>query len=570
MKQRAYIHRGGDTPLLGETIDECFRRMVAAHGEHEAVVSVHQGRRLTYTQLDGEVEAAARGLLALEVAAGERVGIWATNSVEWLVLQMATARIGAVLVNINPAYRAAELGEALGRAEVNCLVLQPRFRSSDYVALLREAVPAVAGGTPDGFRCDRFPHLRRLVCFDPDDPAAPPPEGAPALLPWAAMVERGAAISDGAVAERAADLGPDDPINIQFTSGTTGTPKAVVLTHHNILNNGFFVGELLELTAADRVAVPVPFYHCFGMVVSNLAALSNGAALVLPAPHFDAAATLTAVADEACTVLHGVPTMFVAILEAQAQQQRACPDLRTGIMAGAPCPPEVLRRVIEELGCRDILVGYGQTEASPVTHGTRPGDSVAQRLETVGTNLPHQEVKVVDPADGRTVAVGEPGEVCFRGYHVMRGYYGQPEATARTIDAHGWLHSGDVGVLDADGYLRITGRLKDMIIRGGENIYPAEIEHFFHEHPAVADIAVFGVSDPAMGEEVAAFIRPVAGSGLTPEALRAWAKGRIAHFKIPRHCWLVEEFPMTVTGKIQKFRMREQAEAWLHAGPRPE
>jgi fatty-acyl-CoA synthase len=435
---------------------------------------------------------------------------------------------------------------------------------------LREAVPAVAGGTPDGFRTDRFPHLRRLICFDPSDPAAGSPAGAPALLPWHTMVERGAAISGAAIDARAASLDPDDPINIQFTSGTTGTPKAVVLTHHNILNNGYFTGELLGLTEQDRIAVPVPFYHCFGMVVSNLAAISHAAALVLPAPHFDAEATLRAVADEHCTVLHGVPTMFVAVLEAQSKSQRRCDALRTGIMAGAPCPPEVLRRVIEELGCRDILVGYGQTEASPVTHGTRPGDSIEQRLETVGTNLPHQEVKVVDPADGRTVAVGEAGEVCFRGYHVMRGYYGQPEATARTIDPQGWLHSGDIGVLDDAGYLRITGRLKDMIIRGGENLYPAEIEHFFHEHPGVADIAVFGVSDAVMGEEVAAFVRAVEGHDLTAEGLRGWAKGRIAHFKIPRHCWFVEEFPMTVTGKIQKFRMREQAEAWLHAGPDPE
>lgn len=562
----AYVHRGGDTPLRWQTVDQAFRATVAAHPEREAVVVVPQAVRCTYRALDARVEACARGLLALGIDAGERVAVFGTNSLEWLVLQLATARVGAVLVNINPAWRAAELADALARAEVHALVLQPGFRRLDYVATLAAACPEVRTSAPGRWRSAALPHLRLAVLFDPDAPGrdAVPPD-APGLVAWPALLARGEAVDAAAMAERAARLDPDDPINIQFTSGTTGRPKAAVLTHHNIVNNGFFVGEQMALTPADRVCVPVPFYHCFGMVVANLAALTHGAALVVPAPHFDAEATLAAVLAERCTVLHGVPTMFIGVLEAHARRGRPATALRTGIMAGAPCPAEVLAGVQQDLGCRDILVGYGQTEASPVTHGTRATDSTARRLHTVGTSLPHQECKVVDPATGRTVAVGASGEVCVRGYQVMRGYYGQPAASAATIDAAGWLHTGDVGALDGDGYLAITGRLKDMIARGGEKIWPAEIEAVYQGHPAVAETAAVGVPDPTMGEEVALFVRLRDGMGATPEALRAWARGRLAHYKIPRHCWIVDAFPLTVTGKVQKFRLRELAQARVAA-----
>jgi fatty-acyl-CoA synthase len=373
-------------------------------------------------------------------------------------------------------------------------------------------------------------------------------------------------VADGELHDRAVSLDPDDPINIQFTSGTTGLPKAVLLTHHNILNNGYFIGRVMDFSPEDRLCVPVPFYHCFGMVVSNLACLTHGAAIVIPAPHFEAGATLSAIQDERCTAVHGVPTMFIAELERPDFQVYDLSSLRTGIMAGAPCPPELVRRVMEVMGCRDILIGYGQTETSPVTHLTRPGDPIQKRVRTVGTNLPHQEVKVVDTATGRTLPIGESGEICFRGYHVMRGYYGQAEATAEVLDRAGWLHSGDLGALDEDGYLAITGRLKDMIIRGGENIYPAEIEAFYYEYPEVAEVAVFGVPDPKMGEEVGAWIRLREGAEADADQLKDYARSQIAHYKVPRYLWIVGEFPMTATGKIQKFRIRQIVARWLQEG----
>jgi fatty-acyl-CoA synthase len=381
---------------------------------------------------------------------------------------------------------------------------------------------------------------------------------------------RGEEVDDAALAGRAASLEADDPINIQFTSGTTGFPKPVVLTHHNILNNGWFAGEVLGLTERDRLCVPVPFYHCFGMVVSNLACLARGAAIVVPAPHFEAGATLAAIEQERCTAVHGVPTMFVAELESPDFARRDLRSLRTGIMAGAPCPPELVRRVIEEMGCRELLIGYGETEASPITHLTRPLDSFERRVRTVGTNLPHQEVKVVDPGTGALLPVGAQGEVCFRGYHVMRGYFGQQEATRAAIDGAGWLHSGDLGVMDEDGYLRITGRLKEMIVRGGEKIYPAEIEACLGRHPKVAQAAVFGVADPKWGEEVGAWVQPHEGVSLSAAEVRACAREGLAHYKVPRDVRIVAEFPLTITGKIQKFRIRERVEAEMRAGTAPE
>ncbi len=550
--EHSYLHRGGSTPLIGETIDAFLRGVTRRFAEREALVSIHQGIRLTYAALDRQVERLAKGLMAIGIAKGDRVGIWATDNAEWVMLQLATARMGAVLVNVNPAYRTGELEYALRYAKVQTLFLVPSFRTSDYPRMLKEVWPS-----------DRVPQLAKAVVYDPagaDSTRAP--EG---FLAWQDVLAAGASVSDDALRERSASLDPDDPINIQFTSGTTGFPKGVVLTHHNILNNGFFVGEAMRLTERDRLCVPVPFYHCFGMVVSSLACLTHGAALVIPAPHFEAGAILAAVEREKCTVLHGVPTMFVQELEHPDFRKRDLRSLRTGIMAGAPCPPELVRRVIEEMEIREILIGYGQTEASPVTHSTRPDDSFERRVNTVGTNLDHQEVKVVDVATGRVLPVGGQGEVCFRGYHVMRGYFEQAEATRKTIDEAGWLHSGDLGVMDDQGYVRITGRIKDMIARGGEKIFPAEIEAFYFGHPKIADIAVFGVPDRVMGEEVAAWIKLREGARAEPEEFREYARGRIAHYKIPKHVWIVADFPMTVTGKIQKFRMREIAQEKLRA-----
>jgi fatty-acyl-CoA synthase len=555
----SYRHRGGGTPLIGETIDAYLRGVTARHGAREAIVSLDQNARLTYAGLDLAVQSLARGLLGLGVGRGERVGIWSTDNAEWVLLQLATARIGAVLVNVNPAYRAAELEYALRTARVHHLFLIPSFRGSNYVAMIRELCPM---GPPSA----RLPDLKNVVVYDPRDPGATAPQS-PGLLTWPEVLELGGPVADSTVSERAAELDPDDPINIQFTSGTTGFPKGVVLTHHNILNNGYFIGEVLRLTERDRLCVPVPFYHCFGMVVSTLACLTHGAALIIPAPHFDPAATLAAVERERCTALHGVPTMFIQELARQEKDRRDLSSLRTGIMAGAPCPPELMRRVIEEMGIRDLLIGYGQTEASPVTHTTRPEDPFERRVNTVGTNLDHQEVKIVDTRTGRVVPTGVAGEVCFRGYHVMLGYFENDAATRETIDEAGWLHSGDVGVMDDDGYVAITGRIKDMIIRGGEKIFPAEIEAHYFQHPKVSEIAVFGVPDETMGEQVGAWIRLRPGVSAQPEEFQEWSRGKIAHYKIPKFVWIVDEFPMTVTGKIQKFKIRETVRDWVSRRP---
>jgi len=551
MRRVSYCHVGGTTPLVGVPIHDYLADVARRFPERDAVVSVPQGIRLTYEGFFREVARLAKGLIALGVGRGDRVGIWATDNVEWVLLQIATAQVGAVLVNINPANKSAELEHALRAARVQTLFLMPEFRASHYAEIV-QSLPR-----------ERVPELKHLVIFDPAGPAARP---SASFLTWEEAMGRGEEeVTDAVLEERAATLDADDPINIQFTSGTTGAPKPVVLTHMNILNNGRFAGEVLGFTEKDRLCVPVPFYHCFGMVVSNLACLTRGAAIVIPAPHFEAGATLAAIEKERCTAVHGVPTMFVAELERPDFKEFDLGSLRTGIMAGAPCPPELVRRVIEEMGCKELLIGYGQTEASPITHLTRADDSFERRVETVGTNLPHQEVKVVDPKSGAILPVGEQGEVCFRGYHVMRGYFGQEEATRKAIDAAGWLRSGDLGVMDADGYLRITGRLKDMIVRGGEKIYPAEIEAWLVRHPKVAQAAVFGVADPKWGEEVGAWVQLHEGQTLSVEELRAYAKEGLAHYKIPRYLRIVGEFPLTVTGKIQKFRIREIVEGELRA-----
>jgi fatty-acyl-CoA synthase len=563
--ERAYFHRGGTDPLRGETLDEHLRTVVARFPDREAVVSLPQGLRRTYAELDRDVERLARGLIALGVERGAHVGVWATDNLEWVVLQCAVARVGAVLVNVNPAYRLSQLEPALRSARVEVLFLEPAFRTSHYAAMVRELCPELERSAPDELACARLPDLRAVVVFDPARREAVE-RPAPGFRTWPEVLALGETVSSAQVDARAAEVDPDDAVDIQFTSGTTGDPKAVVLTHHNLLNNAWFAGAAMSFTEQDRLCVPVPFYHCFGMVASTLVCLTRGAAIVIPSPHFEAGATLHAIEAERCTAVHGVPTMFVAELEREGFADHDLSSLRTGIMAGAPCPPELVRRVLEDMGCRELLIGYGQTEASPITHMTDPHASIAERTTTVGLNLPHQEVKVVHPETGSTVLRGEVGEVCFRGYHVMRGYLDDPAATARVIDSAGWLHSGDLGTMGDGGVLRITGRLKDMIIRGGENIYPARIEAVLDEHPDVMDCAVFGVPDERMGEEVGAWVRLHEGARVDPDELRGFVRQRMAHYEVPRYVWFVEDFPLTVTGKIRKLSIREQVKQWFHEG----
>lgn len=525
-------------------------------------MSVQQDRRLTYKQLSDAVDTLARGLLGIGFDKGSRIGIWSTNNIEWLILQMATARIGAILVNINPAYRPRELTFALKRSEVEGLFVIPSFRKSDYISMLTEIVPELKDKPPGKWKSGDVPSLRTVVVYDPaaPDKTARPAQG---FLTWGEVISASEKVPVEKLEEITASLDRDDPINIQFTSGTTGFPKAVVLTHHNILNNACFSAEAMHFTESDRLAVAVPFYHCFGMVLANLLCMSSGACLVIPCEHFDAGEVLQAIEREKCTAVHGVPTMFIAELEHPDFKQFDLSTLRTGIMAGAPCPPALMKRVMEDMHCGEILIGYGETEASPITHLTTPEDTLERRTDTVGKNLPHQEVKIVDLDTGKTVPLGEVGEICFRGYHIMRGYYGDEEATREAIDPEGWLHSGDLGTMDAEGYVRITGRLKEMIIRGGENIYPREIEDYIFTHPKVAEVAVFGVPDEYYGEQVMAWIELHAGETATDDEIREFCKGKIAHFKIPKYIKFVEEFPMTVTGKLQKYRMREIAEKEL-------
>jgi fatty-acyl-CoA synthase len=555
---RSYFHRGSDEPLLGTTIHEQFRRVAADFPEREAVVSLPQDRRMTYRELAREVDRVALGLAELGFGSGDRVGVWSTNNIEWLVLQMATARCGIVLVDLNPAYRSAELEYALRKSEVQGLVTIPCFRSSRYLEMLGEIVPELHGASPGHLTSDALPQLRRVVVYDPGDPRSTE-RALPGLTLWGELLAAGDKADPDLLSRIEERLDPDDPINIQYTSGTTGFPKAVVLSHHNILNNAWFAARALRFSEKDRLCVPVPFYHCFGMVLANLLCLSVGACVVIPVEHFEPLAVLRAIEKERCTALHGVPTMFVSELEHPEFGQVDLSTLRTGIMAGAPCPPVLMKKVMEDMHCAEILIGYGQTEASPLTHLTEPQDSLERRTETVGRNLPHQEVKIVDPEDGRTLPLGAVGEICFRGYHVMRGYYADPQATASAIDPRGWLHSGDLGTMDAEGYVRITGRLKDMIIRGGENIYPAEIERVLSGHPKVAQAGVIGIPDEFYGEQVMAWIQLHTGETVTEEEIRSYCRDRLAHFKVPAVIRFVEAFPMTVTGKLQKFRMREMA-----------
>jgi fatty-acyl-CoA synthase len=527
----SYSSGTSDKPLLGQTIDENLRRAVAEHGAREAVVDVSTGRRLTYTEFDAAVEQVARGLLARKVGRGDRVGIWAPNCIPWMLVQYATARIGAILVNINPAYRTHELKYVLGQAGISTLVSAISFKTSEYRRMIEEVA-------------SDLPALADVVYLD--DPT------------WDALLADGESVTAEQVRDRAAALSFDDPINIQYTSGTTGFPKGATLSHHNILNNGYFVGEGMSYSEQDRICVPVPFYHCFGMVMGNLAATSHGACIVIPAPGFDPGATLAAVQQEKCTSLYGVPTMFIAELALPDFADYDLSSLRTGCMAGSPCPVEVMKRVITEMNMAEVTIAYGMTETSPVSTQTRKDDSLDRRTGTVGRVHPHVEVMVVDPETDLPVPRGEPGELCTRAYSVMIGYWNEPEKTAEVLK-HGWMHTGDLATMDSEGYLNIVGRIKDMVIRGGENVYPREIEEFLYTHPDIVDAQVIGVPDEKYGEELMAWVRLKDGAELTAEQLREFAAGKLAHYKIPRYVHVVEEFPMTVTGKIRKVQMREEA-----------
>ncbi|MHC4947095.1 MAG: AMP-binding protein [Planctomycetota bacterium] len=548
----SYDSAGSTEPLLGLTIGRCLDRVAEAVPDQEAVVSLHQGLRFTYGEFNRIVNRAAKALLQLGIHQGDRVAIWSTNSYEWVTAQYATAKIGAILVNVNPAYRSHELEYVLRRSRARVLMLIESFKTSNYCDMLYEVCPEIRDGDPGRIDSWRFPELETVVFIGRKQ--------YPGMLTRRAFAELGDEMPDDALAERRAHLDIDDDINIQYTSGTTGFPKGVTLTHNNILNNAYFVARNMRLGPDDRLCVPVPFYHCFGMVLGNLAAMTAGAAVVIPSPAFDPAATLQAVETERCTALHGVPTMFIAELDHPEFESFDVSSLRTGIMAGAPCPVELMKRVTDRMHMSEILIAYGQTEISPVATMTRPDDTIERRVTTVGRVMPLQEIKIVDVSDGRTVPRGAPGEICFRGYHRMSRYDQMPEETAEAIDERGWLRSGDLGVMDEDGYVRITGRLKDMVIRGGENIYPREIEEFLHTLDVVSDAVVVGVPDERYGEELVACI--LIREGETPpsaEAFRDMCQGRIAHFKIPRYWKVVDELPMTVTGKVQKFKVREWA-----------
>ncbi len=529
-----------DAALLETTIGADLVATVERMGDHEALVECATGRRWSYRELLDEVDTVARGLATLGVTKGDRVGMWAPNCAEWTVVQYATARLGAILVNVNPAYRAHELGYVVRQSGMRTIASVREFKGSSFADMIDEV-------RPDN------PTLQDVVLIGEAS--------------WDELVAAGRA-DDTDLAAIEAGLEATDPINIQYTSGTTGFPKGATLSHRNILNNGYFVGELIDYTQDDRICIPVPFYHCFGMVMGNLAATTHGATMVIPAPAFDPAATLRATAEERCTSLYGVPTMFIAMLNDPSFEEHDLSALRTGIMAGSPCPVEVMKQVIDRMGAEDVSIAYGMTETSPVSTQTRTDDTIERRVATVGRVHPHLEVKVVDPVTGDAVPRGEAGELCTRGYSVMLGYWDEPQKTAEAIDADGWMHTGDLAVMDTDGYLSITGRIKDMVIRGGENIYPREIEEFLLTHGDVLDAQVIGVPDEKYGEELMAWIRMRDGAEpLTAESVRAFCTGKLAHYKIPRYVHVVDEFPMTVTGKVRKVQMREEAEALLHPDP---
>jgi fatty-acyl-CoA synthase len=554
----SYVHGAANVPLLGQTIGQALDHAARAWADRPALISRPQGIRWTWRELRDRADAFAAGLLALGLRRGDRIGIWSLNRAEWALTQFAAARTGLILVTINPAYRLSELEFALNTVGCAALVTATAFKTSDYIGMVNALAPELAASAPGRLSAARLPHLRTVVQV-----GGPPVPGA---IPFDEVVARGGEAERAELREVAGQLQFDDAANIQFTSGTTGSPKGVMLTHHNILNNGYFVGRAMRLTEADRICIPVPLYHCFGMVMGNLAALTHGCAMVYPGEGFDPLVTLETVQTEGCTALYGVPTMFIAELDHPDFARFDLRSLRTGIMAGAPCPIEVMRRVVERMNMREVTIAYGMTETSPVSFQSATDDPLERRVATVGRIHPHLEVKIVD-TEGRAVPHGQPGELCTRGYSVMLGYWGDAGKTAEVIDAARWMHSGDLATLDEEGYCNIVGRIKDMVIRGGENLYPREIEEYLFRHPKVQEVQVFGVTDPRYGEELCAWIRLREGETMSEDEVRAFCQGQIAHQKVPRYIQFVDEFPMTVTGKAQKFMMRRKVEESLGLKP---
>ena len=552
--EKSYYCGASTTQIIYETIGGFFDRVAEKYPDSQALILRHQGVEWTYAELQRRVDQLAAGLLTLGIVPGDRVGIWGPNSAEWVLTQLATAKLGAIMVCINPAYRLYELEYALNKVECKALITDESFKTSDYLGMLNTLAPELEYCEPGALASTKLPNLKHVIRMGSSSSAG--------MHNFDQICELATDADRAALLGLQTQLKPDDAINIQFTSGTTGNPKGATLSHCNILNNGYLTGEAMRLTPADKLCIPVPLYHCFGMVLAVLACVSHGATMVFPGEAFDPQQTLQTVQDERCTALHGVPTMFITELDHPNFSSFDLSSLRTGIMAGAPCPIEVMKRVISEMHMRDILIAYGQTELSPINNITLPDDSLERRTETVGRAMPWVEIKVIDEA-GHVVPVGEKGEICTRGYSVMQGYWNDPEKTAETIDAAGWLHSGDIATMDACGYVRIVGRIKDMIIRGGENVYPREVEEFLYQHPAISEVQVFGIPDKKMGEEVCAWVQLNEGATLSADDIKAFCKDQITHFKIPRHIRFVSEYPMTVTGKIQKFVMRDEMLASL-------
>jgi fatty-acyl-CoA synthase len=547
----SYLSGTSDTPLLGMTIGDALDRTVARFPDRDALISRHQGLRYSWAALRDEVDRFARGLMALGIQKGDRVGIWAPNCAEWTITQYACAKVGAILVNVNPGYRLHELEYALNQSGCNTLVLAPSFRTTSYLEMMQTLCPELERAAPGQLEAHRVPALRHVIRLGE--------QRTPGMWVWGEVTARAQEVSPEALAARQAEQEFDDPANIQYTSGTTGNPKGATLSHHNILNNGYFVARLQGFTEQDRLCAPVPLYHCFGCVMGNLGAMSHGAAIVYPAETYDPKAVLEAVQAERCTVLYGVPTMFIGELGHPDFDQYDLTSLRTGVMAGSPCPVEVMKQVIEKMHMREVEICYGMTETSPVSFQSHLDDPLQKRVATVGQIHPHVEVKIIDPTSDKVVPAGMPGELLTRGYSIMLGYWNNDEATRGAIDKARWMHTGDLAVMDEDGYVNIVGRLKDMVIRGGENIYPREVEEFLYSHPKIADVQVIGVPDARYGEELMAWVKLKDGQTATPEELQDFCRGQIATVKIPRYWKFVDGFPMTVTGKVTKYKMREEA-----------